>query len=51
MPLDCEALGSHHSKDRVDIFSGSTTPLRTCGFHASWAGAPQISKMKAAQSD
>lgn len=32
----CEYPSETHSDDMVDVYHGSTTPTRLCGFHASW---------------
>lgn len=29
----CQEHADHHSKDRVAVYSGSTTPTILCGYH------------------
>lgn len=32
----CAYPSENHSDDEVDVYHGSTTPTKLCGYHASW---------------
>lgn len=43
--LDCARVGSHHSDDRVTVFTGKPAPYLMCGFHASQIDASFLARI------